>query len=74
MLHVSAHMGNVEAVTALLDRGCDSNILDYVSQSHTETLLNKFSFEIIIISDLGWKVSSSVGFSKRSSSGRENSS
>ena len=31
VLHVAVSAGKTETVTALLDRGCDSNVLDFVS-------------------------------------------
>jgi len=31
VLHVAVSAGKIETVTALLDRGCDSNVLDFVS-------------------------------------------
>ena len=40
VLHVSANVGHIEAVAALLDRGCDTNILDYVS---LQVFINIFS-------------------------------
>ena len=42
VLHVSAHVGHIEAVAALLDRGCDTNILDYVS---LQVFVNIFRLE-----------------------------
>ena len=31
VLHVAVGAGKIDTVTALLDRGCDSNVLDFVS-------------------------------------------
>ena len=31
VLHISASAGNIDTVEALLDRGCDANVQDFVS-------------------------------------------
>ena len=43
VLHLAAQAGNVDTVGALLDRGCDSNVLDNVSieRSHQADILIK---------------------------------
>ena len=33
VLHIAASAGNLETVEALLDRGCDANVQDFVSSS-----------------------------------------
>ena len=60
VLHLAAQAGHVETVAALLDRGCDSNVLDSVSSERDER------WESDLLPSTGGQEFTAAGSSRRS--------